>query len=349
MLKFKKYKVLLFLASVFLTFGCNKKDIDGREVHPASADFKVTENLVLSDGSPDFTAGTMSLTAKFSEEVTCLVTLKGLESGAEKTFSLLKTSVLDAQNTKWNGTHDGLYFFRKGEKVAVDMSFFGSDLVQKDTLIIDEVQTFTNATHFPLNNAGFEVEPIAYPWVVYGTPMFGVVSDEIVQVQGKNAFRMGADATKTGYQGGMDSEVWNYSGTPLAPLDTTFFPFSSNPDELYFNIYLYGRGVAADKMIIEFKEADGAHKKNLNGRDDGVQIIQTMGHEGWKLFSYQYSALPFSTYAPGGGSGNKVREPHKIFRVAFSLEITETAPRYGDAIFDFPIFTIGKPFNPSKF
>lgn len=351
----KKNKYLLFLLSILLIASCNKKDFEGKEIVIASDAFTIITDLEVSDNSPDFNSEAIHFTAKFSEEVTATLVLKGLESGAEKSFIIGKTNELSETNTLWNGTHDGLYFFRTGEKVVSILSFYGSEIVQYDTLMIASSLVYSDDIHFPLQGGGFEDNtsngPIKYPdWILYGNESFvdvsSVVTGEIIQVQGSQSFKMAANATTAGYQGGMDNEVAIWNGTEADPV---FLPLPADPDSVYFSIYLYGTGESADKIVVEFKEADGDNETNLNGRDDGVQIIQSLGHTGWQLFTYKYSTLPFSTYVPGGGNGNKIHEPHRIVRVAYSLEVTETVPRYGEAIFDYSIFTVGRPFDPSKF
>lgn len=355
-MKLIKDKILLpILALLLVMGGCNKKEFEGKQILVASDSFKIIENLSASNAEPNFNSDSVYFTAKFSEAVTTSLTLTGLTSGAQKTFSFSKVNELSAINTLWNGTHDGLYFFRTGEDVVATLSFYGIETVQYDTLKIKEALVYSDEIHYPLQGGGFEDNadngPIKYPyWIPYGQTITSglskVLTNEIVQVQGYQSYRMANEATSPGYQGGMDNEVAIWNGSEAFP---EFLPLPSDPDSVYFSIYLYGLGEAADKIVIEFKEADGDHETNENGRDDGVQVIQTLEHEGWELFTYKYSNLPFSTYAPGGGSGNKIHEPHRIVRVAYSLEITETVPRYGEATFDYSIFTVGRAFDPSKF
>ena len=358
----KNHKYFILLLSVFLIVGCNKKEFAGGEIIVASEGFSVLENLTASDYTPDFDAGAIHFTAKFSEKVTAKLVINGLESGASKNITLTETDELSIDNALWSGTHDDLYFFRTGEQVVATLSFYGTEIIQIDTLIIDQSLSYNNDSHIPLQGGDFENDadgsgPIKYPdWVLYGPGDFliesQVLTSEIIQVQGEQSFRMAANASANGYQGGMDNEVAVWYGQIIHGPGTIipeFLPLPADPDSVYFAIYLYGTGEAADKIVIEFAEADGDNETFVPGQCDGVQVIQPLDHVGWKLFSYKYSTLPFSSYAPGGGNGNKIHEPDRIVRVSFSLEITETAPRYGEAISDFSIFTIGHVFNPSKF
>jgi hypothetical protein len=350
-------KVLIGLLLLSSITACNEEDFIGNPIEVAPADFEVTTPLKVSKASLSFNTDVLELECKFNAEVTTNVIITGLESGAEYKYVLSNTDEINSSNFSWKGQHSGLYFFKSGEKAQVKIEFYGaSDALQLDTVTIVKSQSFKDEFHYPLAGGDFEdrgdgSEIISYPyWIVYGKGEYlavsGLSSEEIMQVQGVNSFRMASDALTPGYQGGMDNETAIIEGTDADPI---FPPFPANADSVYFNIYLYGYGEGADKIVIEFKEADGVNETNKNGRDDGVQIIQTLEHEGWELFSYRYSQLPFSTYAPGGGSGNKTHEPHRIFRVAFSLEVTESAPRYGEATYDFPIFTIGKPFDPANY
>ena len=72
----------------------------------------------------------------------------------------------------------------------------------------------------------------------------------------------------------------------------------------------------------------------------------TFEHQGWKLLSFKYADIPFKTY--NATTGNNIREPHRIVLWDIGLQV-KTAGNSASAIIDFPIMTIGGPFDPSKY
>lgn len=325
---------LFFLGLMTLTSCHTDEEFMGAEIVKASDNFKVTSGLTIVEDSPNFTIGQYTtLSLQYNERVTTTVKYTGCESGATRAYTFVDDHI-DSSNVNWTGGHDGVFFFREGEKVKVSVSFLGSSKTFLDTLEVGRANPFTNEFTKPLADGDFE-DPIGWPnWSSYA----GTLSD-IIQptpsVQGTGAWKFEFNATTTGYQGGMDNE----SGG--------FYNLSSDPDSVWFNIYLFGEGDPSARIVIEFKEADAPNTSNQNGRDDGVQIIQDLGHEGWQLFSFKYSSIPFSTVAAFGGGGNKKYEPNRIVRTAFSCDVTETGNKR--VIYDFPVFTLGGPFDPSKF
>lgn len=325
---------IFFLGMIALTSCHTKDDFLGAEIVKASDNFKVTSTLTIDEDSPNFTIGQYStLNLQYNERVTTNVVYTGCESGAVSAFTFVDDHI-DSSNVSWTGGHDGVFFFREGEKVKVSVSFLGSSITLMDTIEVGRANSFTNEYTKPLVDGDFE-SAIGWPnWSAYAGPLSERIEPN-PSVQGTSAFKFEFNATTTGYQGGMDNE----SGG--------FYSLSSDPDSVWFNIYLLGEGDPTAQIVIEFKEGDAPNSTNQNGRDDGVQIIQNLGHEGWQLFSYKYGSIPFSTVAAFGGAGNKKHEPHRIVRTAFSCDVTETGNKR--VIYDFPVFTLGGPFDPSKF
>lgn len=350
----KKNKCLLFLLSILLIASCNKKDVEGREVTPASDSFTVTKDLVVSDDNPDFVAGPIFFTAEFSEEVTATIKLTGLESGASKEIIVDKASVLEAANTTWNGNHDGLYFFKTGEKVLYEMSFYGSDIVQRDTLIVDVAYDFiVDDVTVVVPNGDFEYLSGGGDWWLQGDVVAlntdATYPSSFLPVQGEQYIHaFGTRTAASSYIGGASQGARNGQ----------FFDLPFDASRVWVNVYAYGYGSSNShtNFILSFHEADSVgltvpHDKNGLGTDDNMGWIVPMDHEGWKLLSIKYSDIAFPTYCvpgvEGGGCGNKVREPNRIDLISVSFESDEVLPSNG--AIDFLMFTLDKPLDPSKF
>ena len=376
----KRSYLLLLPSLIFLIIGCNKKEVDGIEITPATEGFSITEDLVLSNSNPDFTKDPVYFTAMFSEVVTSVITIKGLESGAEKRISVEKASELDATNTSWNGNHDGLYFFKNGEEVSYTLSFYGSEIVVVDTLAIKKEYDFDvvgktlvipngnfnddlgwqNGWWLDMNTKYENIEDFNFGW--YGieeTKVFPVQGDKFVQFYGTR----------------VDSSAY-IGGASAGARDAVYFDLPADPERVWINIYAYGYGdthtnnylllAESDRCddceeVDEYTTVDGLtepipdgvidKEQNLPGFDDSMQWEIPSDHYGWKLFSVKYSRLPFATFCvngkEGGGCGNGVREPNRVDIVAFSFE-SDDPSKPSHALIDQVIFTIDGPFDPSK-
>ena len=350
MLLYKKYNIFLLMLSVFMIVGCNKKDIDGREIASASSALVLIDTIKPSDVEPDFTNEAIYFTSKFSEEVTATITITGLESGATKVISVDKTSQLDSLNASWNGNHDGLYFFKTGEQVLLELSFYGSELIDSDTLVIAKSYDFVvEDVTFDVPNGDFESENAAW-WVdgvsTFWNSTFGL---DIPAVQGDYfLYSEGIRTSEGAYIGGASSGARNGD----------FYELPFDASRVWVNVYAHGFGPSNShtNYIVSFHEADsiGLEEPNLTnavGRDDNMGWQIPMDHTGWELKSIRYSDIPFPTYCvpgvEGGGCGNKVRESNRIDLISVSFESDEEIMSYG--AIDFIVFTLDRPLDPSKF
>lgn len=126
----KLLKIVL-LSILFLNialFSCKRK-YEGEFIGPIKeANFTLKEPLELSTSSIDFADNDTNLVyfaAKVDRATDITVTIRGLESNAQKTITYKNVSKLDSTNT-WNGSQDELYYFRTGEKCVVTISAGGN-------------------------------------------------------------------------------------------------------------------------------------------------------------------------------------------------------------------------------
>jgi hypothetical protein len=120
---------------------------------------------------------------------------------------------------------------------------------------------------------------------------------------------------------------------------------SSNPDNVWFNVYVYGTGDSNTELYITMFEDEGV-LYGAKTTDDGLQVKIVPDHTGWKLFSYKYADIPFKTF--NATTGNNTREPHRIVLWDIALQ-TKEAGQKGKVMLDLPIMTVGGPFDPSKY
>jgi len=333
--------LLIFSIFTFL-FSCTKKELVGDEITSASASLTVN-TFSFSKEEVDFSKSQVFFNAEFSEEVTAKIELVGQESGAKKEFSFNLVSKLNIDNSIWLGEHDDLTFFRKNENVVAKLSFYGHDQNYYDTLLILDVNKFSDgASVFSFYNNGVEDEASYDSWSTYNYGSFldrtlSGRSEEIIPVQGDYSYRLiNLPNSPSGYLGGGDFALKeNQKG---------FAYLSDNPEDVWFNCYVYSSKKSSGNIIISFAEADGNSLQANAAESDNVNLVIPLDFEGWKLISQEYTKIPFATIPEFGGNGNKEYEPNKIEVIAFQIESTVDDEMI-DVAFDNFIFTIGKPFQ----
>ncbi|WMJ75168.1 hypothetical protein RCC89_18655 [Cytophagaceae bacterium ABcell3] len=347
---------LLYL--VFSTSGCGtKQEFSGTELVVAPDDFEVFENsFEVSPKSVNLEREDVSFKAEFNHRVSWRIRLKGLTSGAEKMIKGVDDHI-NADLVRWDGGHDELYFFKKDENVAVELSFMGSKLVKRDTIKISAAKLFSppgTRSSIMLSNddnrnsrEGFEgifnFNSATWTFGPYPDPgeqiFFGqdkMERDNHPPVQGEFALTL---------HGNDRNDDYFVTGIKRALTNQEIERMPSDPDSVYINIYIYGRGHAATKMNVSCEEADDGGSEHIENKHDAWEHQLSFDHRGWKLFSIRYSDLTRSANPDYGGNGNGRREPQYLRGVGFNL-VSSPPGNEVKATFDFPIITFGKPFNP---
>jgi hypothetical protein len=379
--------LILTIATTFLIAGvvlysCTRKKVDylGPEYLSAPAGFSAS-NLNVTD-PVDFTLGNCFVTANFSARVTYTVTFKGRSSGAVKSYTGVN-NLIDASSPGgvWNGSNDGLYFFRTGEVVDVTISFLRSDYTLSTTMtIVKERNPFTgNPNLIPLGgiNNGYEnsnVNPGSFPTQfafstakATPTPYAERVlasSEGIKAINGLEVLRLsGVSAQPDGFFiGGIQHRAGNLNSVNTFMLPNTW----TDPSQIYFNVYIYGNGANFATVNLEFHESDLSNPLNAGGKyecpdplktensynhdpctDDGWVYALPINFTGWRLVSIKYSDLSKSVSVNNGGSGDGVKEPTRVARIQMGVVAT---PAFKEAkvIMDYPVISYGAPFDPSK-
>jgi hypothetical protein len=302
----------------------------------------------------------VTFNATFSAKVTWFFTIVGQQSGAVYQASGTSNGIT---NLVWKGSHTGLYAFRTGETVTATLSFMGSSLTQSIGNILIKKQASFNTCGVYLLNGDFERPKLVYPssgnWANFNQPAGtivnveqGVYSDtskvttkfkydrlgnEIHPVQGKNYY----------FIRGLGDGGTFVSGVAYTTGATT--PVTSpDPNNVWFNVYVYGTGDMNAGLDIEIHEAELPREAYDGKLDDSWIYHLELKHTGWKLISFPYSDLAISTNPDLGGHGNKIMEPNRFREVAFVLlkKLNPNAPV--EVFIDYPIFSYGGPFKPCK-
>lgn len=321
-------KKILGLLIISISFLACKQEFQGLEIYDFEGNIE-DANIQINTTQVDFSKEeVVYFMGDFDDVTTVQITITGQSSGAVKTIDLNATN-LNQDNTLWSGGSSSLIGFTK-EQCDVRISFFGTDEEVNLSVEITGLTNFSNSNTIALGSNGFEQSSPSQNI----NKQFSEITDQIVTPQGDYS-------VKTDY----DGQTYLYLGEDNLG-EGAFYELPEDPSRVWFNIYVYGNGDPSSSFFVQFHEADGENQNFENGRDDGVLARVNLGHEGWQLFSFRYSDLKFSTFASGGGSGNKTHEPHKINLTSYNFEgVGESGTFY----IDLPIYTIDAPFDPSNY
>ncbi|MDF2457514.1 MAG: hypothetical protein K0R51_3507, partial [Cytophagaceae bacterium] len=306
------------------------------------------------DFNASFTASTVPVT------VSWVLTIVGPNSGAMYQVSGTGSSFT---NIQWGGSHTGLFFFRTGETAKATLSFMGSSLTKTIDVLIKRQASFNTCDATYPRNADFEapvqVLPPSGNWASFNYPKGQIlnvdqgitgIDDDTTQfqfdrngnrvpsVQGKNFYYIKGLGESASFVSGLMYE--SGAATPVT---------SADPNDVWFNVYVYGSGDLNAGLDLEFHEADLPGDNAYDGKvDDSWNYHLELKHTGWKLISFKYADLTLSNNPDLGGHGNKKMEPNRFRHVAFVLlkKLNPNAPV--EVFIDYPIFTYGAPFKPCK-
>lgn len=328
--------LILWISSIFFLTNCIKKEeVLGTQIVTAKAGFKM-ETLDYSSKRLNLIKDPLTIHVKFNQEITTIFKIIS-SSGATKKYQQTGREI----NQVWRGGHDGLQFFKAGDTCFVELSFYGIDEKIQDTLILEKAFNFKDKHMVDFTN-DFE----SFGKWIQGDNKIGTLENKsIAPIQGKKYLTLeGTASSNSVYVGGLwlgdldDNPMKLMSGNNI----------SENPSDIWFNIYAYGTGDESSEVYFTMFEKDYAKKIESSGgiTDDGIQVKITFEHQGWKLFSFKYSDIPFKTY--NALTGNNKREPNLITILDIALQST-TQGGTAKAMIDFPIITQGGPFDPSKY
>lgn len=316
-------RFIYFLSIALIATACEKED---EFIGPSSCDqfceFRVSEVLShnQNDGV-DFTNESVEFSAKFNNTANWKIIIEGQESGALKTFSGSGRTI-DPSTTNWDGKADGKWFSDEECKVSLVVDNYPDTISSNLTIMhkydYDGIGTVINSFKnlFGIN--------------AYG----GVTADNTVDIDGNGSLHM--EGTETG-------GLWWMGGMALSPQGSYFSTPTTSPDQLYFNVYVYGTGSATTKLTVTFLEdenEDGAFDK---ATEDGWEKPTIIDWVGWKLVSFPMSETT-EMFENGHGNGNKSKEFDKIKMIEVQLFSNGTAdPTPKSLNVDYAVFTANGP------
>jgi len=342
MKKFKRNSILWFIifSVSALSISCKRdkhpEKMIGPEYRNADPDFFVVDDAFTANpfDKIDFTKGVVSFNAQFSQEVTYFLTIKG-KSGASKSYT---GKASDLSKIKWDGGHDGLYFFTASDEVTAELSFLGSPIVMTTTMTIGTPKSYgVLVNDFESTRAGHKRFPGS--WYDFGgeadnglngayNGVYEYNPSDPLSVKppsgNKYYFMAGKDINNDFYVDGAGGRVQLKLAT-------------QNPDSVYYNIFVYGRGFVSDKGSLKIQEDDNGNGTIADNEDELFYDFK-INWVGWKLISVKYSDFSFTASI----NGNRKREPHRAGKVGFTL-LSDPSGEFTQYAFDYPVFTYGKP------
>lgn len=331
-------KKVLFYLSITLLFltSCEKELTKGPSTGLSSDNFNLRESLAISQNPINFEIeDTLFITATFNEVVTYSITIKGQNSGAIRVFS----GTSDAVNEAWLGDAS-LIFFQK-EPISISLKVLGKEevvdvinseitaIAKFNGVIIGDFERTTASCWFPGSN---QIE-------------CNVNYDVPEKLEGEFAHLVSGKSNEEP----IDNFVGLASLVPRRNVNRNGRYFSvptTNEEELYFNIFIYGTGDRNVAMFIKFMQDDDENGSHDADRENGFEMQLTdLSHSGWKKFSFRYADVPLGGNTSFGGNGDGVYRPEKIRGIELGLWALEDPTQSVQFIYDFASFTALKPIG----
>jgi len=294
----------------------------------------------------NFFVDSLYFKAKFSESVSWGITIKGLTSGAVKSFNGLSDSI-SISNSKWDGSADGYRFFQKGENAVAVLSILGSSISYSDTfnVFIQKIYkgTLNGVKYTPIDDFdGNGTYPLAAVTPDQKDTDIIFTTDTNLYVNGTHSYRMRAnDANWNSYDGAITT-------TNLYDLNNGAGVITiKDPAQLYFNLYIYGTGTPQTSVAVELFENEMKQPSVYNQSLNDAYIYHIpVDWIGWRLVSVPYIDFKKAPDPKAGGNGNGVKEPWLVSGVSVTLESYPTAGKTIEAYVDVITLTEGDVFRP---
>lgn len=315
---------------VAITFSCKKykEEFYGPPMGIAPSDFTASP-LIASDANPNFLTGSIYFSSEFNATVRWKLTLVGKNSKAIKVFTGVDKSI-GPSNTTWDGSTDTTRLFRKDEQVEATLSVFGWKDTLRTTITIAQEKnrgivlgTFENIT---VNQASQNFQDATGLWWFFSfdspaeKDTVGRYTDPHAP-QGMHVIKFaGKDVNQSYYIG----KVGLSSPGPVFNFGTT------DPDKLYFNLYVKGAGTDLSasgkpkdyKFVIETFEDDEGNGLQYNNTEDKFSYTISLNYDGWRLHRIKYKSFALD---PGSTASPKTYSPDKIGNIGFYIGANTSA------------------------
>ncbi len=332
-----KKSIFFALILIPILVSCRKKEtkIDGPSLNDVYGIFSVITPLSQNLDSVDFSIGEqVTFAAELSKIVDWEIKITGQTSGAVKRIEGT-SSTIDASVATWLGTTTEFPMFQS-EMCDILVSFEG------------ETETFTSTIKViqPKLNPGFllsdfesGMNPGWSSFIQAGADMDFQIKTDSSAAQGNSYYNM-AGTVDWDYLIG-----YLYFGA--SAYGNTYFPVTSNPDNLYFNVLVYGEpGLANTILLFQFQEDDNGDGTFNNNTEDLYSLEMPVTWAGWKLITMKYSDIPCLVNGqPSTPNGNGLHNPDKLLQINM-LDLANPALGYATTKVDYIIFTENESLNP---
>lgn len=251
--------------------------------------------------------------------ITYDIKLKGISSGKEKTIGAGPDNLF----TIWKSIEDSLKGFTPDEEVAIEMQFFQTDAVLRDTLPLPKIKKFPKAHLELLSNC----ELFSYDFPEWSSPFENqsAISAEIYTrndpPQGKGCLKMeGTDDNEDGYI----CSLTKHFRHPYSDNSSVTTSLSSAADNTWIFFYAYGEDQKNDVLLLLVNEVDMIADNKQTMDYYGYKI--PLDFHGWKQFAVRYSDLqPIDAISVNdsrqklGQQGNRIQDPAKLAGIQFTL------------------------------
>lgn len=365
-------------------FSCTKNETNGPEIKTATSSFEVTEAFASSATNLHVDlAAIPKFSAKFSEEVSWTITLKGARSGAVWEKKGLSDEIVQDNNV-WFGQSTSINNFLFEEMVGVQLDILGIDSSYTiDSLQVVSMEEFSDSPiemrngvkHILVDDfdAAYyqEVNSMAEGLAPDQNDInvsFGV-SENIVLSGSQSYYMRGQDINDNSWSGGINSAnlLEFYRGQ-----DSTALPVDSGikPENLYFNIFIYGTGkpnTSVQMKVYELDDKPGSASADVKtvmdvynfakesssnaynqAQNDGYIFDIEVTWTGWKLVSVPYSDFRVSNDPNTGGNGDRTKESFRIVGFGISLLSFPTSGQLTEAYIDRVTMTVGGRYQKRK-
>lgn len=324
------------IAASLLSLSCERsKDPEGPSLNDLYGEFSVLAELDASTRNPDFSSSTsMFFTALFSKTVDWQITITGQSSGAVKVIEGTSFEV-DEISGRWVGDVSSLPMM-KVEPCMVILSVPNESYA--DTLLIN-VRGIKSNEGFVVADFENGVNP---GWTVFaqsGANMsFNVVQSDTA-AEGNAYYDMGGEVN------------WDYLigliDFPASAYQETTFPLSSNPANVYFNVFLYRpENITNEIVLFRFMEDENGDGQHQEASEDMYAVELRGLKPGWQMVSLRYDELvTLVNGQPGPAAGNGIHEPDKLLQVSL-LFLADPATGYSQTLLDYIVFTEKTPLQP---
>lgn len=331
----KKILALALLAG--FAWSCDR-DMNtlGPDLDEIYGDFTVLDEVTPDQTSVDFKSNqTVVFEGRFNKTVDWEIHIIGQRSGAEKILSG-KTRNIDASNATWEGTTTELPMFKVEDCLAfVTVPEEG----YIDTIGTIQIDSVASREGFLVANFENGMNPGWVSFAQSGADMsWGIVQSDTA-AEGDHYFDMGGEVTFDYLIGLIDF--------PASAYNEATFPLNENPDQVYFNIFLYKpAGINNEIVLLQFREDENGDGNYSDGSEDMYSLELRGLSVGWQLVSLPYSDLvALVNGQPSNPAGNGVHEPDKLLQVSM-LFLADPSSGYSNTWMDNLIFTEGGPLIP---